>query len=603
MSVWRCEKAEQGARQNRDRERVGGKWRAAWGVSLLTLMAWPQVPLAQNVDDARNAASGVFDPGQVEQRLQSPERAPLSEPEPLALPRVEPGKVPKGAEAVTFTLNKLSIEGGTLYDNAHAFEPFYQDMLGQEITLTALFSVCEKITVRYRNDGYILSKCVVPAQSIKGGAVKLRIVEGFIDNVDFQGEVVGLHSLLVGHARELQRARPLSAEILERHLLLINDLSGLSTRAVLTPSKTTQGGTDLTLVLENEPFEASLTLDNRGSVSVGPVQASFSTTLNSLFGLYERITISGAMAGEGETEGLIHGRDKELAYGAFTYLQPINWQGTAVQLSGSVSESKPGDVLSDFHIVGNTESLSLDVMHPLLRRRQENLSLRGGFKIRNSRVDYLDDDETDVEDRLRVLSAGLTYDLADSWDGVSLFDVSWSQGLTILDSSRAGDDRLSRAHARPDFSKVTVSASRLQYVLSDLSVLAGVNAQYAFSQLPSSEEFGVGGSAYGRAYDSSELSGDHGFAGKMELRYDLPLGLESIDQMQIYGFGDAGTTWARAEGTKEERWATSAGVGLRWGLFESVSGSIEVAWPLTRPVSTKTPGYGPRLFFSLTASY
>ena len=37
-----------------------------------------------------------------------------------------------------------------------------------------------RMSARYRNDGYILSQVIVPAQSVEGGVVRLQAIEGHV---------------------------------------------------------------------------------------------------------------------------------------------------------------------------------------------------------------------------------------------------------------------------------------------------------------------------------------------------------------------------------------------------------------------------------------
>ena len=49
--------------------------------------------------------------------------------------------------------------------------------------------------------------------------------------------------------------------------------------------------------------------------------------------------------------------------------------------------------------------------------------------------------------------------------------------------------------------------------------MAALSGQWASGPLYSSEEFGYGGKNFGRAYDQSELTGDHGVAASVEVDY------------------------------------------------------------------------------------
>ena len=127
------------------------------------------------------------------------------------------------------------------------------------------------MTRLYRNDGYILSQVVVPAQSIRDGVVRLDAVEGHVANTRVEGLVRAPRDLVEAHLERIRDARPLNAEVLERALLLINDLAGVTARATLSPSAQ-PGASDLTISFAETPRTVTLGLNNRGSKFLGPVR-------------------------------------------------------------------------------------------------------------------------------------------------------------------------------------------------------------------------------------------------------------------------------------------------------------------------------------------
>jgi hemolysin activation/secretion protein len=98
----------------------------------------------------------------------------------------------------------------------------------------------------------------------------------------------------------------------------------------------------------------------------------------------------------------------------------------------------------------------------------------------------------------------------------------------------------------------------------------------------SPELYGYGGEQFGRGYDASELTGDHGAALKFEVRYKLPRSLTELST--LYGFYDVGTVRQRSPGgLQAAQSAASAGAGLRFNFGRYLSGFFEFAKPLTRP--------------------
>ncbi len=174
-----------------------------------------------------------------------------------------------------------------------------------------------------------------------------------------------------------------------------------------------------------------------------------------------------------------------------------------------------------------------------------------------------------------------------------------SQGLDILAAS-GPESTTSRPGASAEFTKVTLDYSRYQKVWNNVAVLLTATGQKSSGTVLSSEEIGVGGERFGRAYDPSEISGKDGAAGRIELQYDGSLVDSLLRQYQFYGFYDIGAVWADVPAGRQS--LASAGFGVR-GQFEyGLFGYLELAQPLTRPVSTEAQGGGgndPRFFFVL----
>ena len=110
----------------------------------------------------------------------------------------------------------------------------------------------------------------------------------------------------------------------------------------------------------------------------------------------------------------------------------------------------------------------------------------------------------------------------------------------------------------------------------------------------------MGGEAFGRAYDPSEITGDDGAAFRLELQRDGTGRL--LQQYQLYGFYDAGEVWTR--GSNDSSALGSAGIGVRVLVDDTWLGTLEVSKPLTRSVEAMgEDGRDVRLFFTLAANF
>ena len=537
---------------------------------------------------------GSVDPGRVERRFE-PSPTPRATAEPTVPETGQQGEAPAGAENISFVLADLAIEGATVLDE-QALRPLYAGDLGKTVTLARIYAIAAAITARYRGEGYVLSRALVPAQRIREGTARIRVVEGFIDRVSVEGETDKNRDLIDRYVAHLTQHRPLHVETLERYLLLLNDLPGIRVRSVLRPSGDTPGAADLVLSVTHTPVTASATVDNRGSEFLGQEELSLSLQGNSLLDRGDSSRLS--FVGAGDVAG---GSSNELRYYDLSHQQALGDDGLTAGLRLTHSRTHPGGSLAIQDIDGRSSSAALSLAYPWIRSRQQNLELRLSLSARNSRTTLLS--QLLSEDKLRVARLAASYDVLDRWNGISLVNAEFSQGFAILGASDSDDANLSRAGGRPEFSKLNLDASRLQRLADRLNLLLVVSSQISAAKLLSAEEFSVGGNRFGRGYDGSEITGDHGVAGKLELQWSQPTAPILLQNYQIYGFYDVGATWE--EGSAANDSLASTGVGLRFNATDWMSGYVELAYPLTRPVASRAPGKrdDPRLFFSLSARF
>lgn len=540
-----------------------------------------------------DAQRSVADPSRVEEQMRAPEM--------MAAPqaKIEIGKLytqsmPEGADKIVFTISALVVEGVNVYQNGE-LAGVYADRLGQTMTLADLYGIAAELTRFYRQDGYVLTQVVVPPQTIENGVARLQVVEGFIDNIviDAPEEEGRAADLIRDYAAHLKMKGALNIEDLEKWLLLINDLPGVSARSVISPSKDKTGGADIRIIVTRDPYDGLLGIDNYGSRYLGPLQLTGSFSANSHFNRNERIT--GTVVVAPDTDW-----DREMSYAALAYKQPVGTKGTTVELFGSYADTEPGYNLDTFDVEGRSRALSLTVEHPVVRSRAKNLKIRGVFDIRE--VDTKNNVELTRHDNIRALRAGARYEYLDMLFGpaYSVMDIEIAHGLDVLGASKEGDANMSRAAGDPTFMKVNATYQRLQRLTQDWNLLTAVRGQWASDALLSSEEFGVGGVNYGRGFDPSEIIGDDGIAGKVELQWTEPAEIDLLDTYYVFGFYDAGRVWNKDATTSSEKrdTVTSAGLGVSADFTKDTTLDMMLAFPLNRDVETQNDR-DPRFYMGL----
>jgi hemolysin activation/secretion protein len=469
---------------------------------------------------------------------------------------------------IRFVLAELAVAGNTVIP-ASELTGFYQPFVGEEIALSRIYSIAAQMTAYYRNEGFILTRVVVPAQEITNGRVTLQVVEGYIDQVSIEGDISHGRKLLTRLGERIKASMPLRASDLERYMLLANDLPGIHAQAVLQPSSK-PGATDLTILVKEDRAYGYATVNNRGSKFNGPVQMQAGATFNSLLGSMSKTSIR--LIGASQFS--------EFKSGEVRHEHVLGSEGTVMTLVARHTRSEPGAALAELEIESRSTSGAFTLAHPVIRSRARSLYVHAGLDIRNTRTTILGEEFT--KDRVRKAVVGASYDFVDSLNGINLISAEVSKGLDILGGKKTGEPGMSRADADSDFLKVNMSVMRLQKVAPRVSLLIDLTGQYTKDALVASEEMAIGGSQYGRAFDPSEISGERGIAGRTELRFDGTTTLKWLDRYQIYGFADYGAVWDRRGNDYVSTELGSAGGGVRITFTRNLSANFELATPIKK---------------------
>lgn len=543
-----------------------------------------------------NTAETTASPGRAQKQFEKRELVPQVGPN-VEVKNLILQNVPEGAENITFQLTGITLDGASAYKQG-ALESFYADKIGTTISLADVYAIATALTNKYRNDGYILTQVVVPPQTIESGDVHLQVVEGYIDQVIVEGtESENELSLIRHYASHIRTGQALNVRDLERYLLLINDLPGVEARSVLSPSKTQTGAADLLITVSRDPIDGLLAIDNFGSRYLGPDQATAAVSFNSLLNLNEKITLEAVGAPIRRRE------QNELAYIALEYDQPVWDEGTKLLLSANHINTQPGYDLKIFKVKGRSDYFDIKLDHPLIRSRSTNLNIYTQFDWRDVYSKNILDTSAD---HIRSFRFGTTYQFLDTIFGVGVNQINLeiSKGVALWNGDKGSNTNASRPLGDPTYFKGNLDIQRLQRITSHVNLLVAGRGQWAAAPLLSAEEFGVGGFDIGRAYDTSEIVGDDGVAGKIELQWDKPYRWDFMPNYQLFGFYDAGTVWnqdATTSNLKQET-RTSAGFGIRTDFTDTVKGGAAVAFPLNHDIQTENDN-NPRVYLNLSKTF
>jgi len=485
--------------------------------------------------------------------------------------RIEtPGRssVPRSVDEIRFPLKGLEIKGAVTLP-AERFRPFYQSLLGRDVSLSDILDVANAIENEYRRAGFVLVRAFVPPQRVANGVFTINVVEGYIAKVSVEGGTPGTRNRIRGYLDPARTSRPLKLGSIEQGLLLSNDLPGVSAAGVLRPSADTPGASELVVTVPDNALSGQFSVDNRGSRYSGIWSATAALSVNSVLDDEDQL--------DGSLTAALDSSPQRRGVGQLRYRRPVGSQGGLFSLTGTFAHGEPGSTLQIFHVLTDSWAVGPRFIFPLERTRAETIQLEGGLTVQDARESILGTDLS--HDQWRVADIGVSYSSNNFLNGVVTANAGIAQGLPVLGATDNGSPDLSRPGARVDFTKITGGFRFVRPLIAAFDILAAAQGQYAFDPLLVGEQFAFG-AQIGRGYDPGALTGDHGLGGTIELRYNPQLQMPMLQALQPYVFFDAAEIWYANRASLPGQSISSVGGGLRLWLQQDIFGDLEVAHTL-----------------------
>lgn len=474
-------------------------------------------------------------------------------------------------------LHKVRFEGGTVFPLSDLRE-HYQPLIGGETTLGELQQYTERLTQRYRQEGYLLSYAYLPPQDVSDGRINVVLVEGYIRDYYVDGDIGPASGYLRQLLDRLEAERPLTRETLERYLGLAERLPGVTIEAELTAAQAADGAAHLTVHARRKPFSAAATVvdGNRDDT-----QALLTASSNALTRVAEQL----------EASLLLPPGDDQAHYQRLAYSQYLDAGGSQLLLSASRYRSEPGtrirlDDGRDMTRKRDSERYAIGLRQPVIVRPDEWMVVLGQL--------YSVSDH--VEDPLAGLPSARDYDTyarALSFEGdwrkaqegrLRIVSAGVYQGLDYLGARSGADEDL-------DFLRLRLSGLQSDALLDHWQGVVTGAVYWSDDRLPGSERAGFGGQNFGRGYPRDQADGDKGWGVAYELNYSVRG--RRLALVQPYAVMDAAQAWHNG-GPVEDAHLASMALGVRLGDGRFFNVALELAKPLA-DVALDSLDRGPRL--------
>jgi hemolysin activation/secretion protein len=560
-------------------------WAAFHAAVLILSIAIPGAGHAQQAQ-----RPPTLTPSQTEKNIDTQEterkRATTS---PLKLPNVARPEIPTDTGPL-FKLAGVTVTGASTLSGDVIAET-YRRYIGKSVSKADLATIAVAISDRYRDAGYYLSRAIIPPQDVKGGRIRIRVIEGTITDIVLKGEGTvefGIRPVLDAIVAE----RPARLQTLERQLLLVNERPGVRiTDTTLEEVGKATGRFRLIVYLKTVRIGEVLGLSNWGTPPVGPLQAYASSAFNSVFTAGDTIGLNLSTAPD---------TPRELRFGRLSYDVPVGLDGVRLGASALYGDVWPGDFRrnTDDHTTTNTYEARAGFEPILSRKSALRLTGIAGFTDSSERSTL----GTIYNDHIRTVGVAADYKLHDDLGGWNYLSVLYRQGIGAFGASHSGDGFLSNSGASGIFSLIDYAFTRYQSLSNVASVKFSTAGQWASAPLLTSQQFYLGGPIFGRGYYSGDLSDDNGVAGSAELRLDQKLTNDFLKGYQLYGFVDGGAVWNHGAGRGDVLSLSSAGAGVRFYLAHEFLADFMVATPMRFTAPTDI-NHGVLFLFSVSRSF
>jgi hemolysin activation/secretion protein len=522
-------------------------------------------------------------------------QVPPAPVQPQSVPdiRVERGQAPASPEAAgpRIVVRALHVTGESRFTEAQliaasGFQP------RAELDLSGLRAMAERISDFYNRHGYLVAQAYVPAQDIHDGVVTLAVIEGRYGAVGLNNQSRVSSGLARSVLAGLEPGDLVATAPLERRLLLLSDLPGVTVKSTLTPGEAVGTSNLLVDLAPGRRVTGSLEADNAGNRFTGQYRGGATLNLNEPLGWGDVASVRFLTAGSGfnYVRGAYQGRIQDATVG-------VAYEHLSYRL---------GKEFAPLHASGTVDIASLYGSYPLIRSRDTDLYALADFDDRRFK-DKVGATSSVTDKSARVAILGLAGDHHDRlWGGGwTNWSANWALGdLDIKTPEVRAIDALT-ARSNGGYDKLSFDVARLQSVGGGpLSLYGEARGQLASKNLDSSEKMELGG-AYGvRAYPEGEAYGDQGYIVTAEARWRLARLSQMTDgSLSAVAFVDHGEVtinknpWAAGDNSRS---LSAAGVGLTWADRHDLLVKVSYAFKLGSERATSAPDRSGRLWVQVS---
>ena len=448
------------------------------------------------------------------------------------------------------------------------------------ITLGMIEVVADTITRYYRERGFILAKAYIPKQHVRDGVVTITLMLGQLGEVEVKNNK-HYSEKLIKRVFNSSLAKPVTNDVVEENLYLINDLPGLSVGGYFEAGSQV-GDTKLNVNVNSEKkYDANIRMDNHGSEESGEYRAYTDFYVNNPLGIGDQLQL-GVLASFNPENSL---------YGSVRYSLPIYTPrfGFSLGVSSNDFVTATADTSSDddFEITGKSFVADALFTYKLNRTRKKNNNILIGFSDIKSEIQYGNLLNAGTEEKVRKVDATYQFDVLNEKKRVL------HQGgitLTASDFAMGAEEGQAESPAIFSYDYSMLSFVNMPFTENESKWIVRSAGQFSDAALSEVLQFGLAGPTRARGFEINEFFADDAIFLGSDLVFSGPdfggftiAGEKVEDVIQPFIFLDMayGRNNAYIEGEDDvTTYLIDAGMGIKIVFSDGLRGNLSLAIPI-----------------------
>ena len=440
---------------------------------------------------------------------------------PRSIPKIDEEKEKKSKPVddlkSSIFVNEIRFSGKVKKFTEAKLKSLLKDYTNKKLSFSEINEAVELIQEFYLVNDFFLAKVTLPEQEVVDGIIYININEGKLDSKDpfvIKENNLRLYKDILSDYLENALSTGVTKNGLERALLNINDLPGISAVSTIEPG-VEEGSSKIILnVVEDDLVTGSITLDNYGNRYTAKQRSTVQIDVNNPSKIGDKLSITKTF-----------NTGQKFDYSQFDYEVPVGQSGLKAFASASRLEFEIGKELKTNPVsIGNADTYEIGIKYPVQRTNNQSVFLRTSIEkkeIYNETTGVLTNDKTLEKTKIGFDFEGKNIFQNDSISGISVSGIFGELDLSKVNTDYTNDQSSTGAKTHGDFGKALFDVYHIHRFTEKINFKYYGSLQYASKNLDSSEKMSLGGISGVRAYPSGEASGDEGYKLSFEVQYDL----------------------------------------------------------------------------------